>query len=191
MRKIILASTSPRRKALLAFTGLPFAVEESNYEEDMTLPLPPKKLAIFLSRGKAEAVARRHKNAIVIGADTFVVVGRELMGKARTPAEARLMLRKLSGRKTSAITAFTVIDTKSGRRVSKAVESLVYFKKFTARDIEGYIRSGESLGKAGAYTDQGLGGVLIRKIEGDFPGIVGLPIYALSETLKKFGISVL
>ena len=191
MRKIILASTSPRRKALLAFTGLPFAVEESNYEEDMTLPLPPKKLAIFLSRGKAEAVARRHKNAIVIGADTFVVVGRELMGKARTPAEARLMLRKLSGRKTSAITAFTVIDTKSGRRVSKAVESLVYFKKFTARDIEGYIRSGESLGKAGAYTVQGLGGVLIRKIEGDFPGIVGLPIYALSETLKKFGISVL
>jgi septum formation protein len=188
MRKIILASTSPRRQDILERVGLKFVVEPSDYEEDMSLKMPPRELAKFLSRGKAEAVAKKHKDAIVIGADTFVVLGKELMGKAHTPAQAKSMLRKLSGKKHCVLTGLTIIDTKKKKSISRVSESFVYFKKLSTKEIDAYVGSGEAFGKAAAYAIQGRAAAFIRKTEGDFWGIVGLPVYELVWILKRLGV---
>ena len=119
MRKIILASTSPRRKELLAKTGLKFRAIPSDYKEDMTLKLPPKELAKVLSMGKAEAVARKYKDAIVIGADSFIVYRGRVLGKPHTPTRARAMLRRLNGKVNAVVTGFSIIDTRAGKRVSR------------------------------------------------------------------------
>lgn len=190
MRKIILASTSPRRKELLAKTGLKFSVVPSDYEEDMTLKLPPKKLAEVLSMGKAAAVAKKYRNAIVIGADTFVFFKGAVLGKPHTPQKAKAMLRQLSGKMNSAITGFSIIDTKTGKRVSRAIECKVYLRKITDREIDAYVKTGEPLGRAGAYAVQERGSVFVRKTEGDFFTIMGLPVYELVQELKKFGVEI-
>ena len=191
MRKIILASASPRRKEILANTGLKFSVCSSNYEEDLTLEKQPRALARFLSRMKAEEVAEKHANAIIIAADTFIVFKNKLLGKPSGPDDAKRMLKLLSGKAHSVITGFTVINSKSNKKVSRSIETKVYFKKITQAEINAYVRSGEPLDKAGAYAIQGLGAVFIEKIEGDYFNVVGLPVCALAESLKAFGISIL
>jgi septum formation protein len=190
MRKIILASTSPRRKELLAKTGLRFRAVPSDYEEDMSLKLSPKELAKVLSMGKAEAVAKKYKDAIVIGADTFIAFKNEVLGKPHTPERARMMLKKLNGKANSVITGFSIIDTKTGQRVSRAIVCKVYFRRMTDHEIDAYIKTGEPLERAGAYAVQERGSVFVRKTEGDFFTIMGLPIYELVQELKKFGIEV-
>ena len=191
MKKIILASASPRRKELLEKTGLKFEIVASDYEEDMNLKMKPLALANFLSKGKAEAVARKYKNYVIIAADTFVALGDELLGKPRTTLEAEKMLRKISGKIVSIITGYTVIDTVANKKISKVSEAKVHMKKLTVEEIKNYIKTKEPLDKAGAFAVQGIGAVLIKKIEGDFFGIVGLPLYDLSKTLKKFGVNIL
>lgn len=191
MKKIILASASPRRKEILAKTGLRFSVDASNYEEDMGLPMAPHALARFLSAEKARAIARKHRNALVVAADTFIVFKGKLLGKPHTGDEALKMLRMLGGTAHSVITGFTILDTGSGRKVSDSVETKVYFKRMTLKEIEAYVRSGEPLDKAGAYAIQGLGAVIVKKIEGDYFNVMGLPLNALVESLKKFGVHVL
>lgn len=190
MIKIILASASPRRKELLEKTGIPFIVEVSDYKEDMNLKLKPLELAKELSRGKAEAVARNHKDEdlLIIGADTFVVLKGKILGKPHTPERAKKMIKEMSGKAHSVITGFTIIDAKSGKEISKAVESKVVFRKLTNEEIENYVKTGEPLDKAGAYAIQEFGAVLIERIEGDYTNIVGLPLPALIEELRKFGI---
>jgi septum formation protein len=188
MRKIILASTSPRRKELLAKTGLKFRAIPSDYEEDMTLKLPPKELAKVLSMGKAEAVAKKYKNAIVIGADTFIVYKDHILGKPHTAERARAMLRQLNGKAHSVVTGFSIIDTKIGKHISRAIECKVYFRRMTECEIDTYIKTGEPLERAGAYAIQERGSVFVRKTEGDFFTIMGLPVYELAQELKKFGV---
>lgn len=192
MGKIILASGSPRRKKLFEKLQIPFNVEASNYKEDMDLKLKPLELAKALSRGKAEAVAERHKgeDTVIIGADTFVVLNDEILGKPHTSEKAKEMIKKMSGRAHSVITGFTIIDTKSDKRVSRVVESKVYFRKLTDEEIDTYVKTGEPLDKAGAYAIQEFGAVLIKRIEGDYTNIVGLPLAPLIEELKKFGIKL-
>ena len=187
-RKIILASTSPRRKALLEKTGLVFETVSSDYEEDMALALPPKELAIHLSFRKAKAVAEKYPDAVIIAADTFVVFQGRVLGKPHTPHKAQAMLRMLSGSVHSVITGFTILEGPEGRRHSDATQTNVYLKKLTDTEIDAYVASGEPLDKAGAYAIQGLGGELIEKIEGDYLSMVGLPVPAVMEVLKKFGV---
>jgi len=191
MRKIILASASTRRHEILKLTGLNFSVWPSTYEEDLKLPLKPRELARFLSRKKAEAVAHKYKNAIIIAADTFIVFKKRLLGKPHTEKDAENMLKMLNGKIHSVITGFTIIDTGSNKTLSRSVETRVYFKKLTREEISAYVRSKEPLDKAGAYAVQGLGAVFIEKIEGDFFNVMGLPLFALTESLEKFGIYVL
>jgi len=191
MRKIILVSASPRRKDILRITGLNFTVCTSDYEEDLTLSLKPRELARFLSRKKAEAVAHKYKNAITIAADTFIVFKNRLLGKPHTGKEAEKMLRMLNGKAHSVITGFTIMDTGSNKILSRSVETKVYFKKLGREEISAYVRSKEPLDKAGAYAIQGLGAVFIDKIDGDFFNVMGLPLSALTESLKKFGVYVL
>jgi septum formation protein len=191
MKKIVLASASPRRKEILKITGLNFHVCASDYEEDFDLSLKPRELARFLSRKKAEAVAHKYREAIIIAADTFIYFKNRLLGKPHTGEEAEKMLRLLNGNVHSVITGFTILDTKSGQIVSESVATKVYFRTLDDEEIRAYIRSGEPLDKAGAYAVQGLGAVFIEKIEGDFFNVMGLPLSALTESLKRFGVDVL
>lgn len=190
-RKIILASASPRRKEILEATGLKFSIDAGDYEEDMTLGLEPPQLARFLSSEKAKNIAAKYKNALVIAADTFIVFKGSLMGKPHTREEARRMLTLLNGKAHSVITGFTIIDTNTKKKLSRSVETKVYFRKMTAQEIEAYVKTGEPLDKAGAYAIQGIGAVIIKKIEGDYFNVVGLPLSSLTGALKKFGVSVL
>jgi septum formation protein len=189
-KPIILASASPRRKALMDLIGLEFTVDTGSYEETMDIDLPPSKLAKFLSLKKAEAVMSRHKNAVIVAADTFIVFHGELMGKPRDAEEARKMLRKLSGKTHSVITGYTIIDTEHRKELSRAVETKVTFRRITGKEIDAYVRSKEPLDKAGAYAIQGLGAVFVRRIEGDYFNVIGLPLNSLVESLKEFGVSV-
>jgi len=189
--KIILASSSPRRKELFEKLRLPFTIEASDYEEDMTLKIPPLKLAKTLSCGKALAVARKHQSGIVIGADTFVVFDNHLLGKPKSEAEAVKMLTKLSGKRVDILTGLTIINIASGKKVSITDITKVYIKKLSKQEIDNYDMSGEPMDKAGAFAIQGLGAVIIKKIEGDFMGAMGLPLFALAKELKKLGIDVL
>ncbi len=191
MKKIILASGSPRRKEILESVGLKFDICVSGYEEDLGMKKEPRALARFLSRKKAEEVAYKYKNAIIIAADTFIVFRDKLLGKPHTAKEATKMLTMLNGKAHSVITGFTVLDTGTRKRVSRSIETKVYFKKLTQKEIKAYVNTKEPLDKAGAYAIQGLGALFVEKIEGDFLNVVGLPLASLAETLKGFGVNIL
>jgi septum formation protein len=191
MKTIILASASPRRKELLEKIGLRFEVEPSNYEEDMPSALEPHEFAQKISLEKAKVVASKHKNAIVIAADTFIIFGSQILGKPHTEKEARKMLETISGKSHSVITGFSIIDTGTSKTLSKSVETKIYIRKLTLAEIDAYVKSKEPLDKAGAYAIQGLGAIFVEKIEGDYSNVIGLPLSALTEALKEFGINVL
>lgn len=191
MKKIILASASPRRKEILEKTRLPFTVEESRYEEDMTLDLSPHALAKQLSEGKATDVASRHDDAIIIAADTFVVFGEKVLGKPLTESEAKEMLLMLQGESHTILTGVTMIDMSTGKTESFVDEAKVFLKSLTEAEIEAYIATGEPMDKAGAYAVQELGAVFVERIEGDFFGVMGLPLVKVVKVLKSFNVTVL
>jgi len=191
MRKIVLASASPRRKELLQKIGLKFEVDASNCAEEIDPTLKPDEIVRRISIEKACAVASRHKDAVIIAADTIGVIGKKLLGKPRTAGEARKMLAQISGKSHEVITGFTVLDTATNKVISGTVNTKVYIKKMTQQEIDAYVQTGEPLDKAGAYGIQGLGAVIVEKIEGDYYNVVGLPLSALANALKEFGIDVL
>ncbi|MFC1943056.1 Maf family protein [Chloroflexota bacterium] len=191
MKEVILASASPRRKELLEKIGLRFKAEPSNYEEDIPSALEPHELAQKISLEKAKVVASKHQNVIVIAADTFIVLGDQILGKPHTEKEARKMLEAISGKSHSVITGFSIIDTSNNKTLSKSVETRIYVRRLTLAEIDAYVKSKEPLDKAGAYAIQGLGAVFVEKIEGDYFNVIGLPLSALTETLKEFGINIL
>jgi septum formation protein len=191
MRTFILASGSPRRKELLEQIGLKFTVDPADTREDIDFSLEPHELARKLSLEKAQAVAARHKNAIVIGADTFGVFEGKIIGKPHSETEAAEMLQTLNGKPHQVITGFSIVDTAGGKTVSRSVKTTVYLRKLTAEEIDAYVKTKEPLDKAGAYAIQGLGALLVEKIEGDYFNVVGLPLSELAEALKEFEIKVL
>lgn len=190
MKKIILASASEQRKLLLENIGLKFKVEKSDYEEDMGLELKPRDLAVFLSKAKAKTVAKKYRNAIVIGADSFIVFNGKLLGKPHTERRAKEMLREINGKWHSAITGFTVIDTEKNKNISGVEETKVYVKKMTSQEINDYVNTKEPLNKAGSYGIQRLGSCVIGKIKGDYTNVVGLPMPALSNALRKLDVNI-
>lgn len=190
-KEIILASASPRRKELLELIGLQFKVDPGDYKEDMNLKLSPHGLARALSLEKAKSVAGKYNNAIIIAADTFVIIRGQLLGKPHTEEEARRMLVLLDSATHSVITGFTILDTDTGKKISRSVETKVTFKKLTEKDIDAYVKTKEPLGKAGAYAIQGLGSILVKRIEGDYFNVIGLPLCPLVECLAEFGIRIL
>ena len=200
-RKIILASGSPRRKELLEKIGLKFNIDPSDYPEDWQskiqsykdrgIALIPEDLAKSISIGKAAAVAPKYPNSIILAADTIGVLRGKVIGKPRTPDEARQMLQALSGKSHRVITAFTILDSTNNKTVTRTVATRVYFKKLSQTEIDNYVKTGEPLDKAGAYAIQGKGSIFVEKIEGDYYNVMGLPLNSLSESLKEFGVQVL
>lgn len=205
MKKIILASTSAGRKTLLQQIGLPFEVEGSNIEEKLNPRLKPRGNAENLSLQKALAVAEKYKrnqsireqkknndndNVIIIAADTFMVFNDEILGKPADKKAAKKMLEKLSGNSHSVITGFTIIDSGTGKTVTKSVETKVFFRKLSQKEIDQYIWTKEPFNKAGAYAMQGKGGMFIEKIVGEPFNVEGLPIQSLVEELKKFHVDI-
>jgi septum formation protein len=191
MKPLILASGSAGRKQLLLDIGASFRVVVSNYEEDMTLDMPPTELALYLSQGKARDVATHEKGAIILGADSFAVCDDKLLGKPHTTKRATEMLTMLSGRKHSFVTGFTIIDSDTMREYSACQSTEVYFRQLSANDIAYYLAREDVMGNAGAYRVQGLGGLLIDKIDGSFSNIVGLPLASVAAALRDFGIDLL
>ncbi|MFC1923925.1 Maf family protein [Chloroflexota bacterium] len=191
MKKIVLASASPRRKELLERIGLKFDIEPSNHEEKVKPGLEPHEQAKSLSLEKAKLIAGNYRDALVIAADTFIVLDGEILGKPITEDEARRMLEKISGKQHSVITGFTIIDTASGNMLSRSEETKVYIRELSSKEIDSYVRSKEPLDKAGAYAIQGLGSVIVKKIEGDYFNVIGLPLSAVTESLKEFGVYIL
>ena len=176
---------------MLEKIGLQFEVEPSNYEEDITPKLKPHELAKSLSFKKAKAVASKHKNALVIAADTFIVLRGKVLGKPHTETEAKRMLETINGKPHLVVTGFTIIDTESNKTLTKSVQTKVYIKRLTPDEIDAYVKSKEPLDKAGGYAIQELGSVIVERIEGDYFNVIGLPLSALTESLKEFGVNIL
>ncbi len=183
---VILASGSPRRKELLTQIGLPFTVIPSSAEENIPSGISPDMVVKSLSLLKAADVCKSQPaEALVIGADTIVVADDEILTKPKDEADAKAMLRRLSGRSHSVLTGLTVMRARDGKSVSVAEETSVYFKDLTDEEIASYIRTGEPMDKAGAYGVQGLGGLFIEKIDGDYYNVVGLPLQRLGRLLQE------
>jgi septum formation protein len=191
MKKIILASASPRRKELLEKIRLKFEIDPSDCEEDINPEFDPQEIVQQLSIIKAKSVAARHKNALIIAADTIGVMGDKILGKPHTEDEACKMLHEISGKSHLVITGFSILDTTTNKIVTGIVNTRVYIKKLTGQEIDAYVKTGEPLDKAGAYAIQGIGAVIVEKIEGDYYNVMGLPLNALTEALKEFGINII
>lgn len=190
-RKVILASTSPRRKELMDRLRIDYEIIDSGYQEDMTLKMLPVALAKFLSTGKAKAVATKNKDCIVIAADTFVVHKNKLLGKPHTKEVAAKMLNSINNKTIQIITGLAIIDTCSNKTFSEVEIGEVKFRKFSKSEIKNYVESGEPLDRAGAFAVQGLGSVLIQKVSGDFNSIMGLPLFKVAKILTQLGVKIL
>ena len=182
--KIILASASPRRRQLLKDAKINFETVKSSYIENNSPDLPPVDFVLKHAIGKAKAVLSKYKEGIILGADTIVVLGQEIIGKPKDNHDAKNILKKLSGKTHQVITGFVLIDAKTKKMVSKAVTTSVLFKKISDADIMYYLEAGEHMDKAGAYAYQGEAKKFIEKVQGSETNIIGLPMEEFLKELK-------
>ena len=188
--KIVLASHSPRRRQLLGQMGLEFTTQSPEIDESAFHGRDAQDLVETLSREKARWVARQQTpDTLVIGADTVVVLDGAILGKPRDGAEAEAMLAALSGRDHQVFTGVTLCQ--GDRILTQAEETQVTFRPLTGQEIRQYVSTGEPMDKAGAYGIQGLGGLLVEGIRGDYHNVMGLPICRLGRMLLNFGVDCL
>lgn len=183
--KLVLASGSPRRRELLSQIGIDYILDPS-HDEEHTKETKPELYVEDLSRQKAEAVMKRHKENWILGADTVVSLGGSILGKPRDEADAARMLRMLSGHTHQVYTGVTLLRTFAGQVIYQKTLSVctdVTFYPLTDEDINAYIRTGEPMDKAGAYGIQGKGAVLVSGIRGDYDNVVGLPVSMVHQVL--------
>lgn len=186
MKRIILASQSPRRKELLNQISLKFEIFPSQIDEEMDNKKSIIDNVETLALKKAKDVAKKIQGeALIIGADTMVVQN-EILGKPSNIQEARQMLSKLSGKSHQVITGLSVIDASNNKDYTSHQITKVTMKNYGLLEIDNYIASGECWDKAGSYAIQGLGALLVKEIYGDYYNVVGLPISLLDDLLRKF-----
>ena len=181
---LILASASPRRKQLLEQIGLPFISMPSHIEENEE-GNDPELHTLVLSEKKVKTVFPASKDQWILGADTIVVIGKEILGKPRNQSEALSMLECLSGKSHEVITGFCILNPSGIIAHSEAVSTKVEFKDLQRDEIESYVATGEPFGKAGSYAIQGIGTFMVKGIRGSYTNVVGLPISALISALEK------
>lgn len=190
--RFILASSSPRRSDLLAQIGLRFEVVPSQFDESQVDASDPAELVRSLAREKAGAVAAAVEGeALVLGADTIVLLNGEVLGKPRDKDEACSMLARLAGCTHRVLTGVAVIRKPDGPVLVQHEETHVTMRALTPGQIDAYVASGEPMDKAGAYAVQGLGSVLVERIQGDYFNVVGLPLPRLARMLESLGLDVL
>ena len=187
---LILASTSPRRRELLALLGIPFDVKSPSFDERLVAARPAIEQVQSFAQGKAQSIAGQEPEAIIVGSDTVIEVDHDVLGKPDDLAEARAMLRRLAGRDHHVRTAVALVCSTRAINVVALSTAVVRMKRFDERVHERYLATGESLGKAGAYSIQGRGGDLVDSIDGDFPTVVGLPLRLVAQLLTQAGVRV-
>ncbi|HET9582098.1 MAG TPA: Maf family protein [Gemmatimonadota bacterium] len=184
---IVLASGSPRRRQLLAGLGLHFEIDPPREEEGAWSPgEPPNAYAARVAADKAAEVAVRHPGALVVAADTVVVLEGDILGKPADPTAARAMLTRLSGREHLVHTGVAVRAPDGGRTTGTEVTE-VRFRAFGSEEIEAYVATGEPLDKAGAYGIQGFGATLVEAVRGCYFNVMGLPVVRLLALLREVG----
>lgn len=186
--KLVLASQSPRRRYLLEQAGLNFDVIPSRFDENQVSRADPREQVRILAEAKAEEVAGAHPEAWVIGADTLVLIDGEVLGKPRSVEEARSMLNRLSGTVHQVLTGYAVRCREKDHLFSDVVATDVHFKALSEDEVEWYIHTDEPFDKAGAYAIQGLGTFLVRRIQGSYTNVVGLPVCEVIEYLIRIGV---
>ena len=192
--RLILASASPRRRELLERLGLPFEVRPSGIEEPLAAGVPASTLATTLARAKAADIADRlwaaGEAALVLGADTLVVLDGQPLGKPTSQGDARAMLRALRGRSHEVVTSVVVRDAEpAGRELTEAVVSQVLMRDYTDDEIAANVATGEPDDKAGAYAVQGRGRRLVSRVDGCYTNVVGLPLRTTARLLRAFGLT--
>lgn len=194
LRNIVLASSSPRRKDILDLLGLIFSVDPSDFPEeevDFSHCTDPSEFVCTIATGKALVVGERHKDAIVIGADTGVFCDGEHFGKPRDLQEASAILKRLSGKEHVVVTGFCILDSLTGDHRVGAVESHVVFHPLSQDQIDRYVQTGESMGKAGAYAIQMGARTFVRSVVGSVSNVVGLPMLEVAGVLEEFGVPIM
>jgi septum formation protein len=189
-KKLVLASASPRRRELLRKIIKTFLVRPSRVDESAIKAGSPEAFAVKAALAKAEEVALRSRNSLVIGADTIVVLGKKILGKPKGKTEAVKMLKSLVGRTHLVITGLAVVDSESFQKISGLEITKVKMKRVPEKAILAYVASGRPLDKAGAYGIQEVAEIFIERIDGDYENVVGLPLLKLQELLAHFGFKV-
>jgi len=191
LKRIILASNSPRRQELLKLLGIKFEIQVSNWKEIARSNLTPRELCCYNAKEKARAILLSpEEDCIVIGCDTIVVLNDHILEKPETEDDARRMLSLLSGKAHTVHSGLSVRDNKIQKEITEHVKTTVKFRDLSSMEIDGYISTGEPFDKAGAYGIQGKGALFVEYINGCYYNVVGLPLVTLYKILLKTGINI-
>jgi septum formation protein len=190
IRRLVLASASPRRRQLLTLLGIPFSTRPVAIDESQLERESPTDLVLRVSRTKANALCDVLRDELVVAADTVVVLDEQILGKPRDPDEARDMLRQLRGRSHVVYTGITVWQPRTWRLVNELASSAVFMRDYSDAEIDAYVATGDPLDKAGAYAIQHQGFAPVARMEGCWLTVMGLPLCHLRRALEAFGLVV-
>jgi septum formation protein len=186
--RLILASNSPRRRYLLEKAGLEFTVIPSELDESSVIRSSPESYVKSLAEAKARDISNRYPDSWIIGADTIVFIDNTILGKPASRDEARAMLKSLSAKTHQVHTGYCICHKATDHFFSECVTTDVSFKNLSKKEIDWYINSGEPFDKAGAYAIQGIGTFLVKRINGSYTNVVGLPVCEVLEYLINEGV---
>ncbi len=184
-KRLILASSSPRRFELLKQLGIDFEVIPSQIEENFFPEESPRRHVLRLAEAKASEIAKNYPDRWVLGADTIVYIDHTILGKPKNSKEARTMLRQLSGKQHQVFTGVSIKHLNKNKMDRKVVRSLVKIKKLSPSEIDWYIQTGEPFDKAGGYAAQGIGSFMIESIRGSYTNVIGLPLCEVIQMLLR------
>ena len=184
---LVLASISPRRKAILKQIGIPFESAGSRIEETLYKETQPANIACHIATQKVESIEHAYTKRWILGADTIVVINKTIFGKPKNPEECQDMLLSLKGKTHEVITGFCIHDPEKKLVHREAVITKVKIKELSNIEIEAYVDTGEPFGKAGAYAIQGIGSFMIEQINGSYTNVVGLPVFEVVNALVRCG----
>lgn len=187
--RLVLASTSPRRREILALLGLPFEVIAPDFDERVSYDRTPETEVLDFAVGKARSVAVNNPDRIVIGADTMILLDGVRFGKPAGTGDAKRILSALSGRTHTILTSVAIVDSGGGQGLEHLEKVLVKMRPYSHAEVEQYVERNESLDKAGAYSIQGHGCALIESMSGDYLAAVGMPLRPVAAYLKRRGVS--
>ncbi|MFD2166536.1 Maf family protein [Thalassotalea euphylliae] len=192
MKKIVLGSTSPYRKEILAKLNIHFETAKPNIDEKPQANETPEQLVARLAEQKAMAVQADFENALIIGSDQVAVFGDKILGKPHTEENAIKQLMSFSGQHVTFLTGLSVFDTATKEAKTLVEQFSVYFRQLTELEIRAYVKAEQPLNCAGSFKSEGLGICLFEKLVGDDPNtLIGLPLIKLCELFKRFGVNVL